>query len=121
VDSATGKTSSPVCLLYIPSDCSPIRNYPGETVIITRNSVSRRQGVPPATFAPDIFEYVYFARPDSVLDGVSVYRSRMAMGDALAIKVKAILEEKNMSVDVVIPVSRIFGALIPMYSIKPIE
>ena len=49
----------------------------GEAVIITRSGVSRRQVVPPALFAPDIFEFVYFARPDSVLDGVSVYRSHM--------------------------------------------
>ncbi|KAI0658831.1 Amidophosphoribosyltransferase [Cubamyces menziesii] len=77
---------------------------PGEAVIITRNGVSRRQVSPPATFAPDIFEYVYFARPDSVLDGVSVYRSRMAMGDALADEVKRVLDERKLSVDVVIPV-----------------
>ena len=57
------------------------------------------------SFAPDIFEYVYFARPDSVLDGVSVYRSRMAMGDALAEEVKRVLDEKKLTVDVVIPVS----------------
>ncbi|EMD38158.1 hypothetical protein CERSUDRAFT_113310 [Gelatoporia subvermispora B] len=77
---------------------------PGEAIIITRNSVSRRQVGKAVTFAPDIFEYVYFARPDSVLDGVSVYRSRMAMGDALADEVKRVLTEKNMTVDVVIPV-----------------
>lgn len=74
-------------------------------MIITRNGVSRRQVAPPATFAPDIFEFVYFARPDSVIDGMSVYRSRMAMGDALADKVKTVLEESNLTVDVVIPVS----------------
>ncbi|KAI0086437.1 amidophosphoribosyltransferase [Irpex rosettiformis] len=77
---------------------------PGEAVIITRNRVSRRQCASNAMFAPDIFEYVYFARPDSVLDGISVYRSRMAMGDALADEVKRVLQEKNLSVDVVIPV-----------------
>ncbi|KAI0748642.1 Amidophosphoribosyltransferase [Daedaleopsis nitida] len=77
---------------------------PGEAVIITRSGVSRRQVSPPATFAPDIFEYVYFARPDSVLDGVSVYRSRMAMGDALAVEVERVLKEHNLTVDVVIPV-----------------
>ncbi|KZT26563.1 Amidophosphoribosyltransferase [Neolentinus lepideus HHB14362 ss-1] len=77
---------------------------PGEAIIITRSSVTRRQVSAPAIFAPDIFEYVYFARPDSVLDGVSVYRSRMAMGDALADEVKRVLDEKNLSVDVVIPV-----------------
>lgn len=77
----------------------------GEAVIITRSQVSRRVVAEPATFAPDIFEYVYFARPDSVLDGVSVYRSRMAMGDALAEEVSKVLSEKNITVDVVIPVS----------------
>ncbi|KAJ7632834.1 phosphoribosyltransferase-like protein [Roridomyces roridus] len=77
---------------------------PGEAVIITRSGVSRRLVAPSATFAPDIFEYVYFARPDSVLDGISVYRSRMAMGDALADEVQRILSENNLTVDVVIPV-----------------
>lgn len=77
---------------------------PGEAVIITRNRVTHRQVVPAATFAPDIFEFVYFARPDSVIDGVSVYRSRMAMGDVLAEKVQHILAESNLTVDVVIPV-----------------
>ncbi|KAH9930586.1 Amidophosphoribosyltransferase [Fomitopsis serialis] len=77
---------------------------PGEAVIITRNSVSRRIVGKAATFAPDIFEYVYFARPDSVLDGISVYRSRMAMGDALAAEVQRVLTERGLSVDVVIPV-----------------
>ncbi|PSS35620.1 hypothetical protein PHLCEN_2v1443 [Hermanssonia centrifuga] len=77
---------------------------PGEAVIITRSSVSRRQVGHGAAFAPDIFEYVYFARPDSVLDGISVYRSRMAMGDALADEVERVLREKQLSVDVVIPV-----------------
>ncbi|KAJ7905806.1 phosphoribosyltransferase-like protein [Mycena olivaceomarginata] len=76
---------------------------PGEAIIITRSRVSRRQVAPSATFAPDIFEYVYFARPDSVLDGISVYRSRMAMGDALADEVQRVLTENNLTVDVVIP------------------
>ncbi|KII89142.1 hypothetical protein PLICRDRAFT_40778 [Plicaturopsis crispa FD-325 SS-3] len=76
----------------------------GEAVIITRSGVTRRNVAPPNTFAPDIFEYVYFARPDSVLDGISVYRSRMAMGDALADEVKRVLDENNLTVDVVIPV-----------------
>ena len=82
-------------------------NNIGQAVIITRTGISRRQVAPPATFAPDIFEFVYFARPDSVIDCISVYRSRMAMGDALAENVKVVLAEANINVDVVIPV-RIF-------------
>ncbi|KAG1826900.1 phosphoribosyltransferase-like protein [Suillus subaureus] len=77
---------------------------PGEAVIITRSGVSRKHVAEHATFAPDIFEFVYFARPDSVLDGISVYRSRMAMGDALAVEVDKVLKACGITVDVVIPV-----------------
>ncbi|GJJ12531.1 hypothetical protein Clacol_006774 [Clathrus columnatus] len=77
---------------------------PGEAIIMTRTSVTRRQVSPTAVFAPDIFEYVYFSRPDSVLDGISVYRSRMTMGDMLAEEVRRVLTENQIEVDVVIPV-----------------
>lgn len=77
---------------------------PGEAVIATRSGISRRQCAPPKTFAPDIFEYVYFARPDSTIDGISVYRSRMAMGDLLAEEVRKQLEIHGETIDVVIPV-----------------
>ncbi|KAH8117171.1 amidophosphoribosyltransferase [Phellopilus nigrolimitatus] len=92
----------------VVADASGFINWedvkPGEAVIITRSNISRRQVGIAATFAPDIFEYVYFARPDSVLDGVSVYRSRMAMGDLLADEVKRVLGKNDLSIDVVIPV-----------------
>lgn len=86
---------------------------PGEAVIIPKNSnevggdvVESRQVVEPQLFAPDIFEYVYFARPDSVLDGVSVYRSRIEMGNKLANKIRKVFENeiKENQIDVVIPV-----------------
>ena len=52
--------------------------------------------------APCLFEYVYLARPDSVIDGVSVYQARINMGTKLAAKIQR--EWKNVPIDVVIPI-----------------
>ncbi|ORY97181.1 amidophosphoribosyltransferase [Syncephalastrum racemosum] len=76
---------------------------PGEAVIITREQVSRRQLTATQTIAPCIFEYVYFARQDSIIDGISVYKARLSMGEALADQViKSFSGEHD--IDVVIPV-----------------
>ncbi|KAI8049034.1 phosphoribosyltransferase-like protein [Syncephalis plumigaleata] len=65
--------------------------------------ITRRQLVADRTFAPCIFEYVYFARPDTIIDGVSVYNARLAMGEALADQILKVLGADN-DIDVVIPV-----------------
>lgn len=57
---------------------------PGEIVRIDESGLSSEQGIAPGRRASCIFEYVYFARPDSVLDGEVVYETRRRMGQRLA-------------------------------------
>ncbi|CAG8470540.1 8562_t:CDS:10 [Ambispora gerdemannii] len=92
---------------------------PGEAIIITKQAVTQKILAETSQFTPCIFEYVYFARPDSVIDGISVYRSRLAMGEFLADQVKQKFGN-NDDIDVVIPVpdtSRV-AALQVSYKLK---
>ena len=58
---------------------------PGEAVFVTNDGeLFTRQCAPESQLIPCAFEYVYLARPDSVMNGVSVYESRLRMGDKLA-------------------------------------
>ena len=57
---------------------------PGEIVRFNEDGMQAEQGVPARARASCIFEYVYFARPDSVLDGQSVYQARRNMGRILS-------------------------------------
>jgi amidophosphoribosyltransferase len=76
---------------------------PGEAVFITLDGQLHSHVSPQARpLTPCIFEYVYFARPDSMIDDISVYKARLRMGEALA---KKILELRpKHDIDVVIPV-----------------
>jgi amidophosphoribosyltransferase len=57
---------------------------PGEVVFVNQSGQQFRAVVTAKSFRPCVFEYVYFARPDATLDNVSVYRSRLRMGQNLA-------------------------------------
>jgi len=75
---------------------------PGESVLVTLDGrLHRHQGLA-SLHTPCLFEYVYFARPDSMIDDLSIYKARLRMGEALGRK---ILEEwPDHDIDVVIPV-----------------
>jgi amidophosphoribosyltransferase len=76
---------------------------PGEAVLIGLDGQLHTHQSPLAQpLSPCIFEYVYFARPDSMLDDVSVYKARLRMGEALANKILSQWPEHD--IDVVIPV-----------------
>ncbi|TDF39850.1 amidophosphoribosyltransferase [Alteromonadaceae bacterium M269] len=76
---------------------------PGEAVFVTEDGqLFTQQCADNPTHAPCIFEFVYFARPDSFIDGMSVYASRVNMGRKLGQKIAR--EWADMDIDVVIPI-----------------
>ncbi|RSZ58946.1 amidophosphoribosyltransferase [Massilia atriviolacea] len=76
---------------------------PGEAVFIDMDSkLHERQCADNPSLNPCAFEYVYLARPDSILDGASVYATRLKMGEYLADKVRQ--QFKSGEIDVVMPI-----------------
>lgn len=84
---------------------------PGEAIFITTDGkFHSRQCADNPKLTPCIFEHVYFARPDSIMDGVSVYKARLRQGEKLAEKILS--DRPNHDIDVVIPIpdsSRVAG------------
>jgi amidophosphoribosyltransferase len=76
---------------------------PGEAVFVDENRrLHSKQCASASALNPCIFEYVYLARPDSVIDGISVYKTRLRMGVSLAEKITR--EFGHLEIDVVIPI-----------------
>ncbi len=84
---------------------------PGEAVYINLDGkLHRKMCAKNTRLTPCIFEHVYFARPDSIMDGVSVYKARLRQGEKLAEKI--LRERPDHDIDVVIPIpdsSRVAG------------
>jgi amidophosphoribosyltransferase len=87
---------------------------PGEAIYIEQDGTFySRQCAENPQLQPCIFEYVYFARPDSIMDGISVYKARLRMGEKLAEKIMRLRPDHD--IDVVIPVpdtSRVAGQIL---------
>ncbi len=76
---------------------------PGEAVFIDEEGyLHRRRCALHARLRPCIFEHVYFARPDSLMDGISIYKTRMRQGETLAKKIRRLRPE--LDIDVIIPI-----------------
>ena len=76
---------------------------PGEAVVVDREgNIFIQQCAENPKYSPCIFEFVYFARPDSVIDNISVYKTRLRMGEKLAAKIHK--EWGDEKIDVVIPI-----------------
>ena len=88
----------------LPLGYSVLRDVaPGEAIFVDlEGNFHARQCAQHPSLNPCLFEYVYLARPDSVIDGTSVYEARLRMGGALAEQVRANPEARD--IDVVIPI-----------------
>ncbi|MGW8248076.1 MAG: amidophosphoribosyltransferase [Acidiferrobacterales bacterium] len=76
---------------------------PGEAVFIDLHGhVHTKQCADQTFHAPCLFEYVYMARPDSMIDGIAVHKTRLRMGEKLAAKIER--EWGGVDIDVVIPI-----------------
>ncbi|HSF77196.1 MAG TPA: amidophosphoribosyltransferase, partial [Steroidobacteraceae bacterium] len=76
---------------------------PGEAVFVDKQGrLFSHQCAPCLRHTPCIFEYVYFARPDSIIDNISVHKARMRMGEKLAEKLRRLRPDHD--IDVVIPI-----------------
>ena len=76
---------------------------PGEAIFVDIDGqLHAEQCADNPVLTPCLFEYVYFARPDSLMDGISVYAARLNMGEELALRVQA--EMRAGDIDVVMPI-----------------
>jgi len=104
---ARGGTEYMVASESVALDSLGFRNAqdlrPGEAVFIGNDgSLHQRTYQGKTSYSPCIFEFVYFARPDSIIDNLSVYKARLRMGEQLAGQI--VREWPDHDIDVVIPI-----------------
>mmetsp|Transcript_35132 Transcript_35132/g.76173 ORF Transcript_35132/g.76173 Transcript_35132/m.76173 type:complete len:647 (-) Transcript_35132:289-2229(-) len=97
LDMRSGECHTHQCLSPPPAATSTTTTNNTNT-----NNTNTTTTTPSLSLSPCIFEYVYFARPDSIMDGVSVYETRLKMGEKLAQKIERL--HPSHDIDVVIPI-----------------
>ena len=81
--------------------CEKVRDInPGEAVLITKEGECIARQCVKGTLNPCIFEYIYLSRPDTMLDGISVYKTQKRLGQQLVPQIKA----ANLDIDAIIPI-----------------
>ena len=90
-----------------------VRNVePGEAIFIDLDGkMTYASCTLPTKSRPCIFEYVYLARPDSVIDNVSVYKARLRMGERLGERINILAPDHSSDIDVVIPIPETSGTI----------
>ena len=98
--------SESVAIDALDNNFSLIRDvHPGECIFINHTCELHAQIVyEQSSLNTCLFEYIYFARPDSVIDGISVYDTRLEMGNKLADKIISMYPDIKSIIDVIIPV-----------------
>ena len=98
--------------LFTPLGFEKLRDIdPGEAIFIDKNGkLFSQQCADNPQKRPCIFEYVYFSRPDSKIDEISVYKARMRMGTKLAGQIKRIRPDHDIDVVIPIPDSSVTAA-----------
>ncbi|MCX6564932.1 MAG: amidophosphoribosyltransferase [Candidatus Aminicenantes bacterium] len=89
------------------SVCLNIMNFgdirdvaPGSAIFIDRDREIHMKRISVKPHSPCLFEWVYFARPDSIIDGVNVYRARVHLGELLAEEIR----KTGLPIDIVVPI-----------------
>ncbi len=91
---------------------------PGEAIIMTNDrKMYKQQCAEKTQLSPCVFEFVYFARPDSMIDDVSVYKARLRMGEKLAERIKERWADEDIDVVIPIPESSRTSAIPMAYSL----
>jgi amidophosphoribosyltransferase len=88
-------------IAFAPTEFTPIRDVKnGEAILIDFKGTEHSRQITDKAHTPCLFEYIYLARPDSLIDGISVYKTQLRLGQKLTKQI----QDSGLHIDSVIPV-----------------